>query len=298
MNLPRLRLIYLAQFPQITRSLMYRMIKKDVTLSTIYQYSINDLVDQCHCPLKTAKQLHQYLSEFEPNHNNLKKLHHYKIWTIFDEDYPRLLKNIPDPPIILYGLGRSDYINHLPALAVVGTRRPSKFAKKNMYDLLAPLVNKDWLFVSGMAAGIDGYAHRIADYYGGKTIAVIAGGLNHPYPSEHLDLFQRLSKKHLVISEYPPHTRPERYHFPERNRIISGLAFATLVIEAQERSGSLITADQALEQGREVLAVPNAISLEQAKGCHYLIQNGAKLVQSTYDILQEWDELKQNWLHL
>lgn len=295
LNLSRLRLIYLAQSPLITRSFLQKLTTEDPDCSKIYDCSSKEIVDHYRLTNEKAEQLYHHMQQFDLNHPILQKLHRFKIWTIHDQDFPLYLKYIPDPPIILYGLGRSDYLTHSPALAVVGTRRPSKDAKKHMYQLLKPLVDQDWLFVSGMANGIDGYAHRLADYYGGKTIAVIAGGLSHPYPPEHLDLFQRLTNNHLVISEYPPHLRPERYHFPERNRIISGLSFATLIFEAQERSGSLITADQALEQGREVMAVPHSISLEQARGCHYLIQNGAKLVQNAYDILQEWEETKLNW---
>lgn len=292
---PRRRLIYLAQSPLISRSMLLKVLKKDKLCLDIFNSTEQDLIDVHQVKPQKAEQLHRYIQQYQSDHPLLRKLNQFKVWTILDSDFPPLLKTIPDPPVVLYGLGRSDYLTHAPALAVVGTRQPSKLAKKHMYQILKPLVDEEWLFVSGMANGIDGYAHRLADYYGGKTIAVIAGGLNHPYPPEHLGLFQKLTTKHLVISETAPHLRPERYHFPERNRLISGLSFATLVVEAQERSGSLITADQALEQGREVMAVPNAISFDQAKGCHFLIQNGAKLVQNTHDIRQEWETSKQNW---
>ncbi|WP_440895295.1 DNA-processing protein DprA [Amphibacillus sp. Q70] len=295
MNSPRNRLIYLAQSPLATRALLQKVIKLDPTCSKIFHHSTNELVNTYQLPVRRAEKLYRYIKQYQEDCSVSKKLADFKIWTILDQDFPLLLKLIPDPPVILYGLGRSDYLQHSPSLAVVGTRHPSQLAKQHMYRLLKPLVDREWLFVSGMAYGIDGYAHRIADYYKGRTIAVLAGGLLHPYPSKHLDLFHRLAKNHLVISEYPPHLKPERYHFPERNRLISGLSFATLVVEAQERSGSLITADQALEQGREVMAVPGAISLAQAKGCHHLIQNGAKLIQNTYDILQEWELIKRNW---
>lgn len=292
---PRDRLIYLAQSSLVTRKFLFKVLKEDRECSRIFQCSKQEMIDFYRLHDKKAEALFIYLQQYDPKHPNLEKLKPYKIWTILDADFPPLLSNIPDPPIVLYGLGRSDYLTHSPSLAVVGTRNPSHLAKKHMYDLLKPLIDEDWLLVSGMANGIDGYSHRIADYYGGKTIAVLAGGLNHPYPPEHLELFQRLTTKQLVLSEYAPYTRPMRHQFPERNRLISGLSFATLVVEAKERSGSLITADQALEQGREVLAVPNAVSLEQAKGCHYLIQNGAKLIQNSRDIVQEWEASKQNW---
>lgn len=292
---PRNRLIYLAQSPLATRTLLHKIIRIDPTCSQIFDNSTKDLISIYHLPQEKAEQFHSYIQLYQDNHSILKKLAEFKIWTILDHDYPILLKIIPDPPVIIYGLGNPDYFKHLPSLAVVGTRHPSQYAKQHMYQLLKPLIDQEWLFVSGMAKGIDGYAHRIADYYNGRTIAVLAGGLDHPYPAQHLELFNRLAKNHLVISEYPPQVRPERYHFPERNRLISGLSFATLVVEAQERSGSLITADQALEQGREVMAVPGDINFQQVKGCHRLIQNGAKLIQNTYDIIEEWERTRHIW---
>jgi len=294
----RNRLIYLAQTPLATRAFLRKVIKSDRTCTKIFHYSSKE-IHQTYCLSQNkAEKLYRYLQQYQPNHDLLKRLAPFKVITIIDSDFPTILRYIPDPPVILYMLGRSDFIKQSPALAVVGTRNPSSLAKRNIYQLLKPLVDEGWILVSGMANGIDGYAHRLADYYQGKTIAVLAGGLHHPYPPEHLELFQKLSTKHLVLSEYAPHLRPERYHFPERNRLISGLSFATLVIEAKARSGSLITADQALEQGREVLAVPGNINTEQAKGTHHLIQNGAKLIQNTYDIIEEWEQSKQNWQQL
>ncbi len=257
--------------------------------------TINDIIYEYHLSVERAKRLFTYCRDQYYFELLMKKIKPYKIWTIFDQDFPILLRLIPDPPLVLYGLGKAELIHQSPSLAVVGTRVPSPAAKRHINQLLKPLVDRKWTLVSGMALGIDGYAHRLAHYYNGQTIAVLAGGLEHPYPPDHLSLYRQLTIDQLVISEYPPDRKPERYQFPERNRLISGLAFATLVVEAKEKSGSLITADQALEQGREVFSVPGSISQTQSIGCHKLIQNGAKLVQNTYDILEEWEYLRSKW---
>ncbi|MBM7540559.1 DNA-processing protein DprA [Amphibacillus cookii] len=298
MNDPRCRLIYLAQNPQLSRPLLLTFLKEDRTLEPLFSASIKDLVNKYQLSTTKAQTLHRYIKDKDNFDRLLTRLSRFKIWTILDPDFPLVLTLIPDPPVVLYGLGQTCLIDQMPSLAVVGTRHPSKLAKKHMYQLLKPLVDKDWVLVSGMAYGIDGYAHRLADYYGGKTIAVLAGGLEYPYPPGHLNLYHRLIENQLVISEYPPFDKPKRYQFPERNRLISGLTFATLVIEAKHKSGSLITADQALEQGKDVFAVPGAISQSQSQGCHELIQNGAKLVQNTHDILQEWELFRRKWCRM
>ncbi|SEN59563.1 DNA processing protein [Amphibacillus marinus] len=288
-------LIYLAQASFISRRFLQKLLEKNSDVTTLLNWTISDLANQFRLTEQNAARFFHYLHDQALMQLTLQKLTGIKVWTIIDCDYPNSLKNIPDPPVVLYGLGKTQLIHHCPALAVVGTRHPSNYAKKHIYQLLYPLVTNNWLIVSGLAKGIDGYAHRIATYYHGQTIAAIAGGFNHPYPRENLSLFHHLKEKHLIISEYPPNQKPERYHFPERNRLISGLSFATLVVEAKERSGSLITADQALEQGREVMAVPGLISEEYAQGCHNLINNGAKLVQNTYDIIEEWHAIERKW---
>jgi len=143
-----------------------------------------------------------------------------------------------------------------------------------------------------MSAGhiFDSYAHRITLNYKCRTIAVLGGGFNHVYPKQNQTLSHQIAKDGLVITEYPPHVHPRRYHFPERNRIISGLSFGTLVVEANEKSGTMITVDQALDQGREVYAVPGTPYIKQTVGCHRLIQAGAKLVINAADIIEDWHQ--------
>ncbi|WP_246001179.1 DNA-processing protein DprA [Oceanobacillus piezotolerans] len=218
-----------------------------------------------------------------------------KIITLVDEDYPAVLNTIKDAPLVLYAIGDVSLLEHSPALSVIGTRNPSIEAWMKISHLVEPLLEKDWLIVSGMALGIDSYAHTLALEKKGKTIAVLGSGFLRIYPVQNKALFRKIAKEGLILSEYPPNTPPQKYHFPERNRIISGLSFGTLVIEAKERSGTLITVDQALDQGREVYAVPGSPFMDQTKGCHRMIQDGAKLVTDATDILDDWELIGKNF---
>ncbi len=206
--------------------------------------------------------------------------------TIFDENYPALLRQIYDPPWVLYGIGNFSLI-HTKQIGVVGTRYPTKLGEKSIEKILPSLIDNQWTIVSGLAKGIDSLAHEQTIAHNGYTVAVLGSGLQYPYPPSNLELFQEICKNHLVISEYPPNVPPAKWQFPARNRIISGLSKAILVVEAQERSGSLITADQALEQGRDVYAVPGPIFSPKSDGTNFLIQQGAKLIRSAEDILIE-----------
>ncbi|MFC4023164.1 DNA-processing protein DprA [Oceanobacillus longus] len=217
----------------------------------------------------------------------------FKIITIVDESYPPMLNTIKDAPIVLYAIGDLTLLSYSPALSVIGTRKPTMEASQKMEIFVKPLVKEKWVIVSGMAMGIDSLAHKITLGHNGKTIAVLGGGFHHIYPKQNISLFHQIAKHGLVLSEYPPDLSPARYHFPERNRIISGLGFGTLVIEATERSGTLITVEQALDQGREVFAVPGSPLQPQTKGCHQMIQDGAKLVHEAVDILEEWDVISK-----
>lgn len=201
-----------------------------------------------------------------------------------DPQFPTLLKEIPDPPLILYYMGNLDLLKNQKTLSVVGTRYPTKEGLKAMEHLLNPLIDQGWQLVSGLAKGVDGFAHRLA--LRSQTIAILGSGLDHVYPLEHTSLFHQLIQHHLVFSEYTPSARPQKWMFPERNRLISGLSMGTLVVEAQERSGSLITADQALEQGREVLTIPGSIFNPMAQGTNRLIKQGAVCVTTSEDIYE------------
>jgi DNA processing protein len=200
--------------------------------------------------------------------------------------YPRLLKNIADPPPVLYVRGQLTPQDEW-ALAVVGTRRATAYGKECTRMLVNGLAKNNITVVSGLAYGIDTEAHKTAIHAGGRTIAVLGCGIDIIYPAENKKLAQAIIENGALISDYPLGTNPESRNFPPRNRIISGLSLGVLVVEGAIQSGARITADYALEQGREVLAVPGTILRKSSAGPNYLIQNGAKLVTDVNDILEE-----------
>lgn len=291
MRSTRDRLIHLHRCRGITRRIIRKIIHHDPTLNQIYILSPAQISQYYSLPINNAAIFYSDLHN-EATRQQIKTDHaRYPVITIVDEVYPPVLKTIKDPPLVLYTLGDLSLLSHTPALSVIGTRNPTIEAKQKIELLVKPLITMDWLIISGMAKGIDSYAHVSALENKGSTIAVLGGGFHHIYPKQNLSLFKQIAENGLVLSEYPPDTSPKRYHFPERNRIISGLSFGTLVIEATEKSGTLITVDQALDQGREVYAVPGSPLIPQTKGCHKMIQEGAKLVHDVQDILEDWESM-------
>ena len=203
-----------------------------------------------------------------------------------DPDYPFRLRMIADPPPFLYVKGELRAAEE-KAIAVVGSRSLSEYGRRVARDLCCDLASLGFTIVSGMARGIDGAAHETALSAGGRTVAVLGSGVDVAYPSEHEKLYQRIIENGAVISELPLGTRPLAFNFPARNRLISGLSLGVVVVEATEKSGSLITAALALEQGREVFAVPGEVGASRSRGTHRLIRQGAKLVESAADIVEE-----------
>jgi DNA processing protein len=202
-----------------------------------------------------------------------------------DPDYPALLREIPDPPIAFYCLGALSCDR--PMLAVVGSRHATHAGRTAAREMAFELTRGGLGIVSGMALGIDAEAHRGALAAGGPTVAVLGGGLARIYPRQHVGLAAEIAAHGAVISEYPPGEPPAPHNFPHRNRLISGLSLGVLVVEAAQRSGSLITARLAGEQGREVLAMPGAVANPLSRGCHRLIRDGAVLVETAADVLCE-----------
>ncbi|TWU51031.1 hypothetical protein Poly51_43250 [Rubripirellula tenax] len=202
------------------------------------------------------------------------------------ESYPRLLADLPDAPPILFVHGDAVAEDEI-AVAIVGTRHATTYGLKQAEHLAYSLARAGVTVISGMARGIDAAAHEGAMAGGGRTIAVLGSGHGEIYPSEHEGLSKAIAAHGAVISEYPPYAKPRAGMFPQRNRIIAGLSLATLVIEAPDRSGALITARIAMEQNREVLAVPGPVTSRASRGCNQLIRDGAKLVQTVDDILEE-----------
>ena len=216
------------------------------------------------------------------------------IVTLADSDYPQALLNIPDPPLLLYVKGRLDLLNR-PALAVVGSRNDIPQGIHNAEAFAKSLSDAGLCIISGMAHGIDAAAHRGALRCQGNncggSIGVVGTGLDKVYPAANRDLAHLLAQQGALISEFPLGTPPLAANFPRRNRIISGMSAGCLVVEASLQSGSLITARLALEQGRDVFAIPGSIHAPQSKGCHALLKQGAKLVETAQDILEELDYL-------
>lgn len=214
-------------------------------------------------------------------------------WLAFGETgYPKLLATIDDAPLLLSARGRIDLLQD-PQLAIVGSRHASKQGINIAKDFAQHLSSQGLTITSGLALGIDAAAHQGGLQGIGKTVAVVATGLDRIYPARNQTLGRQIAEEGVMVSEFPLGTKPLTYHFPKRNRIISGLSVGTLVVEAALKSGSLITAKTAADQGREVFAVPGSINNPQAKGCHQLIKQGAKLVESGQDILEELSALIQ-----
>jgi DNA processing protein len=208
-----------------------------------------------------------------------------RILTRRDEDYPRLLREIFDPPAVLYCAGDPAALNG-PAVAMVGARKPTAYGRAVAERLAEDLAARGLTVVSGLARGIDSVAHWGA-LKGGRTVAVLGSGLDRIYPPENARLYKRIIEQGAVVSELPPDSPPLGFHFPLRNRIVSGLSLALLVVEAARRSGSLISARLALEQNREVMAVPGNITSGLSEGANWLIKSGAKPVSGWEDVVEE-----------
>ena len=221
--------------------------------------------------------------------------------TLEDEKYPKMLKNIDNPPAVLYYRGSLDICNLDRTLAVVGSRKASYHAKEELDKIISQLGNTDICIVSGLAAGIDSQAHISALDNNIKTIGVIASGLDFYYPTTNKHLYERIENGNgAVVSEYYPTFEPLKFRFPQRNRIVSGLSYGTLVAEASLKSGALITANLTFEQGRELMCMPGLISNPNTEGIYKLLKNGATLVTCAEDILNalNWEIEPQKQLKL
>jgi DNA processing protein len=209
----------------------------------------------------------------------------YAILTIKDERYPVNLRETFDPPLVLYYAGKIETLNE-PAVSIVGARKSSPYGRAVAEKLAYDLASRGLVIVSGLARGIDSVGHWGA-LKGGKTIAVLGSGLGRIYPRENRPLFEKIIENGVVLSEYPSKAPPLGFHFPLRNRIISGLSFGLIVIEATRKSGSLISARLALEENREVMAVPGNITSDLSQGVHFLLKSGAKLIEDWQDVVEE-----------
>lgn len=258
--------------------------------------TLNDLV--CTPPSKLAKILQistkkarDLLVHYERMLTvDLKEAYHSKnIQPIpFDSPfYPRNLLDLIDPPLVLYAKGDLTLLVEQKKIAIIGSRNATKYSSVALEYIVPPLVEQNIIIVSGLAKGADSLAHASAIKYGGKTIGILGHGLFHMYPKENIKLAAEMMNKHLIITEYPPYIGPRKWHFPMRNRIISGMSDALVVTEAKLKSGTLITTDHALEHGKDVFVVPGPIDSELSLGTNNLIREGAIPIWNGYQILDQ-----------
>ncbi len=284
----RNRLLHLHHCEAATWKTILHLLKMDPSLRNLYQLTSSDLHYNLQIPLERSRALFNQLQSIKIG----SMLEQYKSQniqciTLFETTYPPLLKQIYNPPWVIYLLGNCGLLQNERMISIVGTRNPTEYGLKMTEYFVDSLVESGWVTISGLAKGIDAKVHECTIKKTGKTIAVLGSGFNHIYPKENSQLARSFFPDSLLMSEYPPDTSPKRWHFPARNRIISGLSLGTIVIEAKQKSGSLITAELALQQNREVFALPGPINSEYSLGTNALIQEGAKLITTPQDIYSE-----------
>lgn len=289
-----LKFVYLQKFPDTRHGGWHEIIEtaEQLDFSLLYRCSSSDFVKGCGIEERLASTIQKALADGSLVSRQLEKA--YKIGaravTIFDDEYPDMLRHIAHPPIVLFCQG-SVLGNYDKRISIVGSRKASTYAQVVIKHFIPELVQNGWQIVSGGAKGVDGMAHEAVLGSGGTTIVVIGSGLANPYPHEHKKLFETVAANGgTVISPFHMDAFPDRGNFPARNRIIAGLTLGCVVVQAAAKSGALITARFALEQGRSVFAVPGPIYDELSAGCHALIKDGAKLVGTVSDILEEFGQ--------
>ncbi|MEE9498876.1 MAG: DNA-processing protein DprA [Nitrospinaceae bacterium] len=271
----------------VGKTLSHRLVKAMGSPKNVFHASRKELMEVERVGDKVARQILDFdLERSVEREYQLTHRRNVRILTIEDPQYPFLLKSIYDPPPVIYYKGTFLDERSVP-LAVVGTRKASSYGRMVAEKLCAALSEMGVCIISGMARGIDTIAHKSALKLGNPTVAVFGCGLDYTYPPESGSLRRQIEEQGAVISEFPMSTKPDRNNFPARNRVISGLSHGTLVVEAGEKSGALITAQFALEQGREVFAVPGNIYSSESRGTHALIQMGAKLTDSPEAMVEE-----------
>ncbi|ETO94034.1 DNA-processing protein DprA [Legionella oakridgensis] len=278
-------LLALNRMNQVGPRTIAKLMARWPNLEELFQMSAIEL-EKSGLPTRLAKTIAAFdVTQIEKDLQWQEDENHFLI-TWCDEQYPYLLREIYDSPPVLYVKGDLSALQS-QAIAIVGSRKPTITGSETAWHFAFELAQYNITIVSGLAFGIDAQAHEGCLEAGGKTIAIMGTGIDYIYPSRHKKLAERILRNGLLITEFPLETPPAPGHFPRRNRIISGLSLSILVVEAAIRSGSLITARLALEQNRDVFAIPGSIHNPLAKGCHYLVQQGAKLVTSCEDILNE-----------
>lgn len=263
------------------------LLESDPELINYPTYSAEKLAVLLNLTPKKAQRLKGHLSASSPT--PLEEVYaSYSIIPIpfMNENYPKALSTMIDPPAVLYVQGDRTLLESDPKVAIIGARKATFYSEKALTFIVPPLVKNNVVIVSGLARGADTLAHEAAIRYGGKTIAVLGHGLFHLYPRENARLKEMIAKDHLLVTEYPPYVRPERWTFPMRNRIISGLSNALIVTESAKKSGTMSTIEHALEHGKNVFAVPGPITSALSEGPNYLIGEGAEPLSHGFQVLE------------
>ena len=286
--------LHLSLIKHVGPATIQKIIGSVANLPTIYTMNVSDLVT-LGFSLHMSELLCAGLANRQLLDEELYLLdkHAISYITLLDDAYPSLLREIHLPPAVLYIKGATDLFNH-KLIAMIGSRQATAYARHALNTLIPLLVQQQWIVVSGGAIGADTMSHAIALECKGKTISVLGSGLLVPYPGENKQLFEAIAQQGAVISSFPLLESPIPGNFPARNRIIAGLSKGVVVVQAAQESGTSITARFALDQGREVFAVPGLLTDPLSKGCHMLIQQGAKLTCSAQDILDEFGEYAIN----
>lgn len=269
------------------------ILKDDPELEFLHLRSAIYLAQQLQIPLEKASLLKQsYLHHMNSPFHAIYEKSRIHIVTCFDPLYPSSLLEMIDPPAVLYLKGNPELLNAQEKIAIIGSRKAQYYSERAIQELLPPLLSEGFVIVSGLAKGADAMAHRQTINSGGKTIAVIGSGFLHRYPKSNVELYSLIEETHLLLTEYPPYMAPQKWNFPMRNRIISGLSKGIIVTQAEVKSGTLSTIEHALDHGKDVFAVPGDIFSALSAGPHKLIAEGAKPVWNGAQVLEEYRQLR------
>ena len=290
--------IALTLLPDIGPVCAKKLLARFGTPEKIFRADVQQIGSVDGIGMKRARQVKEFTSwDLVKKHVQNLEQKEMRVISLHDPEYPELLRETGDSPLVLYVKGAFK-IKDRCTIAIVGSRKPTHYGISVTEKISQELACMGFTIVSGMARGIDSIAHRGALQSGGRTIAVLGSGLDIPYPPEHKSLFERITESGCVISEFPPGTLPLKENFPRRNRLISGLSTGVLVVEAERKSGTLITAGYALEQNREIFAIPGNITSSHSSGTNTLIKKGAILVRNATDIVEELAPMLKGFIKL
>jgi DNA processing protein len=278
-----LALHYLFPVPKNRLNAIYEI---DPNLEKFHTYSVERLALLLNIRIEKAFNLKKsFLENMLTPYDKLYEQHRITPIPFTDSLYPKRLLDLIDPPTILYTKGDTAILTEKFKVAIIGSRKATVYSENVMSLIVPPLVKNNTVIVSGLAKGADAMAHKAAIFYGGKTIAVLGHGLFHLYPYENKELANEISENHLLISEYPPYVKPERWTFPMRNRIISGLSDAVIVTESASKSGTMSTVEHALDHGKHIFAVPGSVMSSLSEGPNKLIDEGAQPLWNGFQVV-------------